>query len=386
MRIARKFRKPKAGLSPTALTDLSGIRRVYLAIFKGRILMRDLRSTFPIGFGIVLALVIALPALLSAAPKHYLWQTNSKGNDVHVISIPEHTVIKRVVVGAEPHGIATPADASVVFVSIEAFASPNGELIWIDPRTYEITHRIDIGPKPNHLACTLDGKWVYVPCHDEHYWVIDAEKREVVKKIKTGGRPHNTTISPNGRHMYLSPIGDPRRVIIVDVRNNHEVIGHIPFSDSVRPPAITSDGLRFFQNVDNLIGFEAASILKRKVVRRVEHTIPDEYKGKPSRCHGLAVRPDQKEIWSCNVEHKIVHVHDITKPDYPEIAAIQMIGRVYWLCFSPDSKYAYVAVRTNKKVAVVDTETKQIVTHVPVGDVPKRNLVITLDDTTAASQ
>ncbi|MFP6693382.1 MAG: hypothetical protein VB875_10215, partial [Pirellulales bacterium] len=94
----------------------------------------------------------------------------------------------------------------------------------------------------------------------------------------------------------------------------------------------------------------------------------------------LAVRPDQKEIWSCNVEHQLVHVHDITKDDYPEITSIRMIGRVYWLCFSPDSKRAYLAVRSERKVAVVDTETKKVIAHIEVGNTPKRNLVITLSD------
>ncbi len=180
--------------------------------------------------------------------------------------------------------------------------------------------------------------------------------------------------------MYLSPMGNPRRVTIVDVKSGHEVVGHIPFSDSVRPPALSADNKRFFQNVDGLVGFEVANIATREVIARIASKIPAKYKGKPSRSHGLAIRPDQKEIWSCNVEHGVVHVNDITRPDYPEITSIQMIGRVYWLCFSPDGKYAYIAARSERKVCVVDTHTKKIVTHVDVGNVPKRNLVLTIRD------
>jgi DNA-binding beta-propeller fold protein YncE len=202
----------------------------------------------------------------------------------------------------------------------------------------------------------------------------------VVKKIHTGGRPHNTTASRDGRWMYLSPMGAPRRVTIVDVEAGHEVAGHIPFSDSVRPPALSADNRRFFQNVDGLIGFEVADIASRKVIARIEHRIPDDLKGKPSRSHGLAIRPDQKEIWSSNVEHRMVHVHDMTRPDYPQTAAIPMAGRVYWLCFSPDSKYAYIAVRSERKVCVVDARTKEVLAHIEVGNTPKRNLVITLPE------
>ena len=321
-----------------------------------------------------------LPVVGFAAETQYLWQTNSQGHDVHVIDTTTHRVVKRIIVGPEPHGIAASDDASVVYVALEAFGRPKGELLWVNPRTYKIMHQLTIGPKPNQLACTPDGRWVYVPCNDENYWVIDGRDHTVVKKIHTGGRPHNTQASRDGRWMYLSPMGDPRRVTIVDVKAGHQVVGHIPFSDSVRPPALSADNKLFFQNVDGLVGFEIADIATRKVIARIPHKIPDKYKGKRSRSHGLAIRPDQKEIWSCNVEHGLVHVHDITKPDYPEITALQMIGRVYWLCFSPDSKYAYIAVRSEKKVCVVDAHTKKVLTHIGVGEIPKRNLVITIRD------
>ncbi len=325
-------------------------------------------------------LVLSMQVAAGAAEgKQYLWQTNAYGDDVHVVEVGSNKVIKRIVVGPEPHGIAAPADASVVYIAIEAFKKPKGELVWVNPRTYEVEHRLTIGPKPNQLACTPDGKWVYVPCNDGHYWVIDGESREVVIKIKTGGRPHNTQASRDGRWMYLSPMGNPKRVTIVDVKAGHKVAGHIPFSSSVRPPALSADNKRYFQNVDGLIGFEVADIAERKVVARIEHKIPEKYAGKSSRCHGLAIRPDQKEIWSCNVEHQTVHIHDITDPSYPEIASIEMIGRIYWLCFSPDSKYAYLAVRSKKKVCVVDTASRKIVGYAEVGNTPKRNLVITLE-------
>jgi hypothetical protein len=35
-------------------------------------------------------------------------------------------------------------------------------------------------------------------------------------------------------------------------------------------------------------------------------------------------------------------------------------------------------VRSEKKVCVVDCRTKKVITHIEVGNIPKRNLVITL--------
>ncbi|MFQ5734120.1 MAG: hypothetical protein ACE5KM_19465, partial [Planctomycetaceae bacterium] len=296
-------------------------------------------------FAAAVVLVAFFTSSAVHAAKQYLWVTNAYGNDVHVIDVAKLKVVKRIVVGPQPHGIAAAKDASVVFVAVENFKGPVGELLWINPRTCEITHRLKVGPKPNQIACTPDGRWVYVPCNDGRYWVVDAKNRKVVTKIRTGGRPHNTLCSADGKHVYLSPMGSPRRVFIVDVAE-HKVVGEIPYSNSVRPPALAADEKRHFQHVDGMIGFEVSDVAARKVVARVRHKVPKALQTKPSRCHGLAIRPDQKEIWSCNVEHRLVHVHDITKADYPEIATLPMIGRIYWLCFSPDSKYAFVSVRS----------------------------------------
>ena len=334
----------------------------------------------------VCAASLAMMPDSAAAGKQMLWVTNSKGNDVHVIDVATHKLVKRIEVGPEPHGIAAPDDAHVVYLAIEAMKKPTGELVWVDPLTYKIKHRIKVGPQPNQIACTPDGRWVYVPCRDGSYWVVDGKNKKVVEKIFTSGRPHNTQASRNGKRMYLSPMGSPKRVTIVDVLAGHKVIGEIPFGNVTRPPALAADEKRYYQNIDGLLGIQVADIAKRKVIATVRHKIPKELQTKASRCHGLAIRPDQKEIWSCNVEHHLVHVHDITKDDFPEIATLKMIQRVYWLCFSPDSKYAYISVRGANKVCVVDAKTKKIVKHIPVGDTPKRNLVIVLNKKTTGGQ
>jgi len=321
-----------------------------------------------------------LPGRAAFAGRQFLWVTNAYGNDVHVIDVEKLEVVKRIVVGPQPHGIAAAKDASVVFVALENFKGPVGELLWIDPKTYKILHRLPVGKKPNQIACTPDGRWVYVPCDDGLYWVIDAKSRKVVRKIRTGGRPHNTLCSADGKRMYLSPMGSPRRVTIVDVTAGHKVIGEIPYSNSVRPPALATDEKRHFQHVNGLVGFEVSDVGKKKVVARVRHDVEKELQKKATRCHGLAIRPDQQEIWSCNVDHKTVHVHDITKSDYPQTAVIPMIGRIYWLCFSPDSKYAFISVRSANQVCVVDCRTKKIIKHIKVGTTPKRNLVIVIPD------
>lgn len=329
---------------------------------------------------LLLAAAIAglwVPAVSKAAEtQQQLWITNAYGDDVHVYDVATHELVRRIVVGPNPHGISATADGRTVHIALENFAGPSGELAWVDAVTGEVTHRAPVGPKPNEIECTPDGRWIYVPCEDGKWYVVDGETRKVAATIETGGRPHNTVISPDGKRMYLSPMGNPKAVTIVDIEAGHKVIGVIPFGNVVRPPAISADEKLFFQNVDGLLGFEVADIAARKVVRVVEHMIPESKRSIASRCHGLGVRPDQKEIWSCNVEHNLVHVHDLGRSDYPQIATIEMPGRIYWVSFTPDSRFAYVSVRSDRKVAVVDCQNKQIVKLLEAGREPKRTQVI----------
>ena len=68
-----------------------------------------------------------------------MWQTNSYGDDVHVIDVATQKVVGHIKVGPQPHGIAAPDDADVVFVAIENLKGPLGELVWVDPKPYKIT-------------------------------------------------------------------------------------------------------------------------------------------------------------------------------------------------------------------------------------------------------
>ena len=305
-----------------------------------------------------------------------VWLASAYGDDIYIYELGSFQLLKRIQVGPNPHGLSATADGRTVHVALEHFDDPVGELAWIDTRSFDVTAKVKVGPQPQEIDCTPDGKWIYVPCADGQWHVVDGHERRVVTTIHTGGRPHNTVASPDGKRMYLSPMGYPQAVTVVDVAAGHRVIGEIPFQDVTRPPAITADERLFFQNIDNMLGFQAADIAQRRVIKTIEHSIPPQRRGEWSRSHGLGVRPDQQEIWSCNVEHHLVHVHEMSSGNYREIASITLPGPVYWLSFSPDSKYCFVSVRSKRQVAVIDCISKNIVTMLDAGQAVKRTQVV----------
>ena len=323
-------------------------------------------------------LVETAAAFPAPEPVSKLYVANSAGNDVHVIDTATNRVIKRVEVGPEPHGLAATAKGDRIFITIENTRGEAGELLWFDPVADTVTRRMKIGPRPNQLACTPDGKLVYVPCDDASWWVVDTEKGEVLTRIATGGRPHNTLCSPDGKRMYLGPKGS-YHVLIADAVL-HKLTGEIPFSDAPRPIALSRNEKRFYANVDTLIGFEVADIPSRKLLYRVEAEVPAELLRTASRSHGIGLTPDQKELWMCDVFHDRTYVFDLTVDPPRQVATITMQGGGYWMTFSPDGKRCYISERIGNTVAVIDTATRKTVARIPVGQVPKRVLVVTVPE------
>jgi YVTN family beta-propeller protein len=324
------------------------------------------------------AVALSASAAHSAEPSRItiskLYVANSGGSDLHVINPATNEIIKRVEVGPQPHGLVATAGGKQLFLTIENTEGGEGELVWFDPVGDRITRRMKVGPRPNQLACTPDGKIAYVPCDDASWWVIDTENAKVLKKIATGGRPHNTLCSPDGKRMYLGPKGS-YHVLIADAVQ-HKLIGEIATSDAPRPIVLSKDEKRLYANVDTLIGFEVLDLEKRKVIHRVEAEVPESLLRKASRSHGIGLHPNGKELWMCDVFHDRTYVFDITREPPRQIATIEMKGGGYWIAFAPDGKRCYISERIGDSVAVLDTETRNVVARIEVGKAPKRLLVV----------
>lgn len=326
-------------------------------------------------FGLILASASFLatqPAQAQSAEKLYV--ANSTGDDVCIYDTKSLREIKRVKVGPEPHGMVASADEKTVFITLENLSGEHGELLWLDPAADRVTRRMTVGPRPNQLAVTPDGAIAYIPCDDASWWVVDTRKAELITKIPTGGRPHNTLCSADGKRMYLGPKGS-YHVLIADV-STHKLIGEIPLSDAPRPIALAHDEKRLYANVDTLIGFEIADIPSRRVIHRVEAEVPAELLRKPSRSHGIGLRPGERELWMCDVFHDRTYIFDLSTDPPRQTATIVMHGGGYWMMFSKDGKRCYISERLGDSVAVIDADTHEAIARLKAGKAPKRLLLV----------
>jgi YVTN family beta-propeller protein len=152
--------------------------------------------------------VLTVLASSAAVAGPLLWQTSSEGDDIHIFDLESRQLVRRLVVGPQPHGIAAPADARVIYVAVEANDRPRGELLWIDPRVYRIEHRMEICREPHAIATTPDGRWAVVALAGANQvTVVDAASRDVVAELPTGAGPKRNLV------IDLDPdyAGDPSR-------------------------------------------------------------------------------------------------------------------------------------------------------------------------------
>jgi DNA-binding beta-propeller fold protein YncE len=272
-----------------------------------------------------------------------------------------HKFVKRIptfaeVAGEQPEnvkGVAASATTGRLFVStikrVAAIDLKTEQILW--NRTYE--------GGADRLAVSPDGKILYVPSLEGPHWhAVDAATGDVLAKIVTDSGAHNTIYGPDGRYVYLAGLKMPK-LLIADAAS-HKVVKEVgPFGNVVRPFTINGAQTLCFVNVNDLLGFEVGDMKIGKMLHRVEVTGyakgPVKRHGCPS--HGIALTPDEKELWLADGANERVHIFDATVMPPRQIATIKLRDQPGWITFSLDGRYGYPSTGE-----VIDTRTRKILT------------------------
>jgi YVTN family beta-propeller protein len=299
-------------------------------------------------------------------------QTNSTDTMVHLIDPATNAVVGQI--GGIPvaHGVAAAPDGSRIYVSGEAETA------------LKIVDAHPLSARPNNISITPDGKKVYVGiiAAPGAIDVIDTVMLEKIKTIAVPGGIHNIYVTPDGKNVIAGSIAG-RRLTVFDTNTDTEAWAWE--GEAIRPMTMSTkaDGStdKVFIQVSGHHGFVVLDWDSRKEVARI--TQPDvppaerydsTYNGAPA--HGIGVAPDGKTLWSTSRMNSYVYVYSL--PDLKLTGGVRTGTDPDWITFTPDSKRAYVANAVSNTVSVIDMETLQEVTQVPVGKGPKRNGIIRL--------
>lgn len=318
-------------------------------------------------FACSLALLCALTA--SAADQHYLYVANPGtrnyteygGVGISVFDIDNgYKFVKRiptwdVPAGKEPEnvkGVAASAKTGLIYVSslnrIIAIEMVSGKKVW--DKAYE--------GGVDRIAISPDGKIIYAPQLEGPKWhVVNAANGNVITEIETKSGSHNTIYAADGSRVYLAGLKSTS-LSIADPKT-HKVTATVgPFNDVIRPFTVNGSNSLVYVNINKLLGFEVGDI---KTGKKVAHVEVQGYKqgevkrhGCPS--HGIALTPDEKELWLADCANSTIHIFDNTQMPPKQVQSLKARDCVGWVSFSMDGKVAYSSTGE-----IFDAATKKVI-------------------------
>jgi len=191
-------------------------------------------------------------------------------------------------------------------------------------------------------SVTLDGSKVFAPTgwwegsDNGGFVVIDGMTGAELRRLKVGTGAHNSILSLDGKHLYL---GTTTTLTVLDPVSER-VIQQIPDVGEygVFPYTIDHRQRHAYVCLGKHVGFDVVDLKLGKGIHRVmAGTTPIGH-----RTHGVALTPDEKELWISDQDGKKLFVFDATKMPPAAKGSVELSeGGHGWVNFSLDGKYAW---------------------------------------------
>lgn len=272
-----------------------------------------------------------------------------------------HKFVKRIKTqGLHPNN--TPSNVKGIAVSVplnSIYITTLESIQRIDMTTEKLVWEKNFVGGCDRMSISPDGKTMYLPSLEKDFWnVVDCHTGEIITKINSFKRAHNTIYGASGDQVYLGDIGNPW-LYIADTKTNtiQKKVG--PFGNYVRPFTINGKETLTYVTVDSLLGFEVGDLTNGKKIASV--TVqgwdkgPVRRHGNPS--HGIGLTPNEKELWVCDGHNMRLHVFRAEAP-YQQLTTIAVKDMPGWITFSLDGHYAYPS-----SGEVIDVKSRKILLH-----------------------
>src|SRR5215831_3083362 len=193
-------------------------------------------------------------------------QTNSAGDNVHVIDPTTNKVVGVINDIQIPHGVTASPDGQSIYVSDEFLHS----LDVVDARTLKVARRIPLSGRPNNVAVGKDGRFVYVGIMEMpgSIDVVDPKESKVFKTVKVDGAIHNVYVTPDGKYAVGGSI-QTSTINVVDIAT-HELAWKLKLASGIRPMAFDTnpDGStkNIYAQLSDYHGFVVVDFATRKQI------------------------------------------------------------------------------------------------------------------------
>jgi len=320
--------------------------------------------------------ILILPMIVAAQGTVRIVQTNSAGDNVHIIDPITNKVVGEIMGIERAHGAAPSPDGRRIYVANES----DNTVDVVDVGMLKVVKQIPLTGRPNNIAITPDGRKVYVAIAQSPgaLQVVDTSSDEISATISVHGGVHNTYVTPDGKYSVSGMIG-ARNMTVVDTKTDMPVwstyfdLGIRPMTFDTNPDGSTR---RVFAQLSGFNGFGVVDFETRKEVARIEYpeVTPDQrtpgHGG--NTAHGIGVTPDNQYLVANSSLNSSVYVYSL--PDLDLVGGVKVGHSPNWVTITPDSRFAYISLAGSNSVAVLDIAAVKVVTEIRTGgQVPKRN-------------
>jgi len=254
-------------------------------------------------------------------------------------------------------GVAFSASLGIIYVStIKRLAAWD---LLTDKKVWEQTYD---GECCDRMALSPDGQTMYVPSFEgPHWYIVDAKTGKLIKKLPTPATTgaHNTIWSLDGSKVFMAGLRS-NTMSIADAKTNSVVQTVGPFAAPVRPFTVNGAGTLIYANVNDLLGFQIGDVKTGKVL----HTVTvqgygwarERLAGHGCPSHGIALSPDEKEVWVTDGSNSSIHVFDNTVMPPKQVRSIKLRDQPFWLTWSANGKWVYASSGD-----IIDASLKQVI-------------------------
>jgi DNA-binding beta-propeller fold protein YncE len=246
-------------------------------------------------------------------------------------------------------------------------AHGNDKLLCMDLKTEKVLWENQYSKEEggcDRIGVTPDGKKLYVPSgfwsNNPNIKVVDGDTGKLLKKIEVSpkGGLHNLIVSPDGKRVVAGST-QYNLLSVIDTATDTVTLKVGPIIGVIQPLTINGAGTLAYINTHlyregHGPGFEIGDLKTGKILHIVGRP---ELKERKTRCHGIGLTPDEKEVWVVDQGNQEMHIFDNTVMPPKFKQAVPMAAKTHgWICFSRDGKYGWCDTGE-----VFDVATKKVV-------------------------
>ncbi len=187
------------------------------------------------------------------------------------------------------------------------------------------------------------------------------------RSLPLGDLPLNMAISPSKKYMAVTNNGEGKQTLqLVDIKNE-KILDNIPIAKSWLGLKFSSDEKYLFASGGNDNWILQYAVINDKLILKDSIKLGDKWPNKISPA-GIDIDDAAHLLYVVTKDNNSLYIIDLLTRTI--VQQIQIDGEAYTCLLSPDKKKLYISCWGCDKLIVFDTQKKNIVSQIAVGDNP----------------